>query len=315
MFLWVENPNLAQTDHAHYAAYFATMRRFMTTNCVGITVNRVVMKTPYPQYHFAYAANQKIFWPPAASPFFTELIAKGPRNVKYHLYPMITTKTRPYWASFSGTSDIGVAVFKFASLWNKFLIGQGYAGIGGVVVDYESTLPGDSFRTAAGVYRLKSLFPGIQFGAALGYDDYIKLGAMAPYTDHFFLEMYDWYRPTQGITLTANSPFVVNRNNAPVVANYVMNTAVQPGLWAKYAAAGVNKVHLMWSLQHSGTNCINLQGGSSCGSRNDFGSWSPAGFHDFLVQIKARIAALGIPGLSALEHGLFHYNAMSPSWL
>jgi len=315
IFLWVESPNLAATDHAHYDAYFATMRKFMVSNCVGVTVNRVVMKVPYPQYHIAYSATQKIYWPPAASPFFTDIIAMSSKSVKYHLYPMLTSATRAYWQTFGGNRGVGYAVFSFASQWNAFLISKGYAGIEGVVVDYESLIASDGLMTAAGVNALKKQFPGIKFGATIGYDDGVKLHAMDSYTDHFFMQMYDWYKPTQGITLNSRSPFLVAINNAVSISNYLMKTAIQSVLWPQYVAAGTSKVHLMWSLQHANTNCINLQGMPTCGTRNDFGSWSPVGFNAFLVQIKKSIAALGMPALNQLEHGVFHYNSMQTAWL
>jgi hypothetical protein len=291
------------------------MRKFMTTNCVGVTVNKVVMKVPYPQYHNAYPTKQKIFWPPASSPFFTEVIAKMPKNIKYHIYPMLVPSTRGYWKSWAGTASVGYAVFSFVKQWNRFLVGNGYAGMEGLVVDVETVIPSDGLSSAAGVNRLKAQFPGVKFGAAIGFDDSPKLRAMRSYTDHFFLEMYDWYRPTQFITLTARSPFVVSKNNPAAISTYLMKTAIDPVLWREYVAAGTSKLHMMWSLQHAGTDCINMQGTGNCGTRNDFGAWSPAGFNAFLVKIKATIAGLGIPALNQMQHGVFHYNALPRSWL
>lgn len=316
MFLWVDSPTLEQTDHAHYAAYFAKLRKFMVSNCVGITVTRVVIRTPYPQYHKAYPTAQHIYWPPATSPLWTSLISALPKNVKFHIFPKLSDATsRAQWKLWGETNDVGAAVFSFANEWNKFLVRQGRPGIEGVVVDLEELSAGDSFFSASKTLALKARYPAIQFSATIGFDDVARLASMRSYTDQFFAQMYDWYKPYAHITASKNSPFLVNRNDPATAVNYITNTAMTRTMWQAYATTGAKRVHLMWSVQHMDANCVNSAGTGDCGIRNDFGSWSPVAVNSFIARMKAKIAGMGIAGLEKLEHGFFHYNSIPPSWL
>lgn len=117
---------------------------------------------------------------------------------------------------------------------------------------------------------------------------------------------YDFFRPTAYISQTANSRFLLYKNKASKMVNYVVNEAVDKVVQAAYADHR-SRAHLMWSLQHQDDGCVYPLNSGKCGYNNEFGSWNPAPFNEFLRLIKSK--------LPHKSQGVYHYDFLPYSMI
>ena len=90
-----------------FIAYFQRLKSFLESNCVNMLTTTIVVRVVSPYYPSA----NPMFWPPATSPLFTELISKlvlpNGNKVKILLYPYVMEDgDRINWVNFANVNGV-----------------------------------------------------------------------------------------------------------------------------------------------------------------------------------------------------------------
>ena len=305
-FVWVEWPWIL--DVAPAEDFYNQLLAFTQKNCIGASVTRLILRVLHPNYP---SAASSLWWPPASSPMYTNLIAKLPSNVELVLYPYIKdSDSGANWMSFGNASNPIEGAWAFMSQWNKFLEISSTKFVG-TVIDLEEVSGMQSYANVAVdaslATALKAKFGQHEFGVAAGFDG---VGKIQSGFDKVYVELYDFYKPKAYAAQDAvTSPFLENRGNVSAMVDYILNVALTPYQLENYFSHS-NIVMAMWSDQNLNGSCLfpdDLK--NICGINYEFGTWSAQGFHEFLAAVK-----LASPAMAAVSHGIFQFSYIPTSW-
>ena len=154
--------------------------------------------------------------------------------------------------------------------------------------------------------NIKLKYPNTGFEVTTGFDVLSKIAE--PAFDKVYGQFYDFYAPQAFAAQSASeSPFVLKKDDAAAMADYVMNEAIPGNILRRYEGYK-DKLLVMWSNQNIGGTCIYGDGSGRCGINYEFGLWSPSAFNHFLKEMKSR----GVFG--SMNHGIFQFSFMPQSW-
>ena len=306
-FIWVEWPWIV--DVAPAQAFYDQLLSFTKSNCIGASVTRLILRVLHPNYP---SAGSSLWWPPAASPLYTNLISKLPSNVELILYPHIKDiDSGSAWMTFGNASNPIEGAWSFMTRWNEFLSNSGSPKFVGSVIDLEEVSGMQSYANvivdASFASSLKSKFGNFEFGIAAGFDG---VGKIQQGFDKVYVELYDFYTPTAyAAQNSVTSPFIQHRGDINGMVDFILNKALTPYQLENYAKYS-SVVMAMWSNQNINGLCIHPDDTKHiCGINYEFGSWSAEGFNSFLTAIKA-----ASPAMAAIKHGMFQFSYTPTSW-
>lgn len=318
--IWAEwASGLTKLDDAQ--EYYSLMASFLKSNCAGLKVNKLVLRMFYPT--FPSATKDSYFAPTTEAPLFGLLKQLASTNVtEVHFYPYVMDSyDQKQWLSYSNGSDVLSAAFQLADSWRSFMNSQGLNGsvVKGLVLDYEEVIGQEEILNDSPVESLKTKY-NFTFGMSTGFDDKNKLKKFRPLVDRFYLQAYDFYVPTSETNRTSESIFLKSHNDADALVNYVNGQAITSGLWDFYAENS-SDITLMWSLQSMDIqteektlqSCLfPLKGsrGSTCGANNEFGSWSPFAFNQFLQKLN-KVQ----PTSTVIDSAIYSFTFLPRGWL
>jgi hypothetical protein len=163
--------------------------------------------------------------------------------------------------------------------------------------------------TADELLPYKQLYPNIRMATTIGYDDLKRLSYYSPIMDYMYLQAYDLYYPYPGADTTKDSIFTVYRDDPVALTNVLLSKVFTPAIIAAYQPF-LSKIKMMWSTQTLESKaCFYTINNGSCGINNEF-NWKPSTFNQF-IQLLIR----GNPTMSAVEHGIYTFNFLMPTWL
>ena len=302
LFVWVEWPSITSVTDA--ATFYDKLAAFVNKNCVDASVSRLVLRVLHP----SFPSSSSLWWPPATSPLYTNLIQKIPSSVELVVYPYLMDQSSvSAWQAFSPGSNPVEAVWDFMTQWNAFLTLQGHRGFVGTAIDMEEASGLKSLTgtviDASLVSSLKAKYGLLEFGVTAGFD---SLGGVAGF-DRVYLEMYDFYTPVVSADKLSTSPFLLNKDNPSAMVDFILNQVLTTELSGYDTHA--NEIFAMWSNQDLGSACIAPDNGR-CGLNNEFGSWSGSSFNQFITLLKQRS-----PVMAKLRHGVFQFSYTPTAWL
>ncbi|EER20269.1 hypothetical protein Pmar_PMAR005521 [Perkinsus marinus ATCC 50983] len=275
-------------------------------------VTKLILRVLHPQFPPGVSSSDRLWYPDGdvtKSIMYTELLTKlGGTSVRevFMLPYVFDEVSREGWLSIAPTKGkVMSGVFHLLKEYNAKLSSIQFSGI---TVDYEEMkhVPTeyDLFWDPQGEADFKD-GTNFEVGVAIGFDQVGRFEEW-PWVNNLYLEMYDFFRPTAYISQTANSRFLLYKNKASKMVNYVVNEAVDKVVQAAYADHR-SRAHLMWSLQHQDDGCVYPLNSGKCGYNNEFGSWNPAPFNEFLHLIKSR--------LPHKSQGVYHYDFLPYSMI
>ena len=309
MILWTEWPTL---DIGAWPEYFAQLREFLTDNCGGFRFNRVIMRVLDPTFQ---RERGQLWQVSRRSSFYVDFLRHLGPGIEVHIYPyLLERESALAWTSGHG-SEVESALegaFKYVRDWNRILIDDGLpARLGGVVCDKEE---GRNFlHDLEHLARLKRTYsiagaPRPKFGLGIGFDTTGSIPSFSEEIDNFYVEMYDWYvpghRPVRKIT--AEKYHAVNNPARFVeVLETIQNLVSHYHRYREH-----DRIVFMWSLQNSGhRHCLYPLNDGTCGERQDFGSWTPGHFRDFLSALASRESVF-----AQRQHALFQFSYVPHTW-
>ena len=338
LFVWIEGPRMYQP--AEFVAFYQKVKVFLESNCAHIRPTTLAIRTAHPYYVPNYASE---YWPPNTSPLFTELLSKlnVGSPVKVVLYPYVFDDfSRSQWVKFANSGSVDKVlprvtypatssaatvlssvniydgIFQFVKGWQLAVDSLGSnVKIDGFVIDYEeiSRYPDSKYLVrfnADEINPYRALYPSIKVGTTVGYDDVKKMVTFESYVDYLFLEAYDLYYPYAGADATADSIFTTYKDNPVGLANVLSKNVFTSGILAAYQAR-LSKIFIMWSTQSlTVTNCLYKLNNGSCGVNNEFGSWRPDTFNQFIQAVKGTSTTM-----ANVQHGVYTLNFVQPTWL
>lgn len=309
MIMWTEWPTL---EKGAWPDYFARLREFLTDNCGGFRFNRVIMRVLDPSFQ---AKRGELWQVTRTSSFYVDFLRHLGAGIEVHIYPyLLETESALKWTSGRG-DDVETALegaFKYVRDWNNILIEDGLpARLGGIVCDKEE---GRNFLhdlEHLGGLKTRYSVPGaprLKFGLAIGFDSTGSIPSFSDEIDNFYVEMYDWYIPGH----RSVRPIVAERYDAvnnPRKFVDVLET-VQDLVSHYHRYRQHDRIVFMWSLQNSGhRHCMYPLNDGTCGERQDFGSWTPGHFREFLSVLASREAVF-----AQRQHALFQFSYVPLSW-
>ena len=310
-FIWTEWPSLSDLSAA--SAYYDGLLKFIRSNCAGLGVTRVVLRILHPYYPWK---DQNFYLPSQTSVLYQAFISKLPSNVELVMYGYVMEAPAiQAWTTELGVSTAIEGVVAFMKKWNDFLGSVGSSQrFKGVVFDLEEFPSMQKLSpwtlNAGNVAALKSKYGQFEFSTTIGYDALGTLSTQAAFVDKLYLQLYDLYQPYRNVGPTADSRFLVFKNNAATMGDFILNTVLSSQILSAYAQYS-DKVMLMWSNQNLVGSCLYpLDGKTNCGANNEFGLWDPDAYNAFLSYVKGKS-----PVLNNLKHGLFQYSFTPPSWV
>jgi hypothetical protein len=276
------------------------MLSFINGNCAGLRVTRVILRVLDPYF----GGNGQLWLPSTSSIVYTAFLSKLPSNVQLYVYPyLLEAPSRQNWIKYAGTASSLEAVYKYATAWNGVLAKASSAlRFSGVVTDGEEKV--GFIDELPSVPGWKAAY-GMTFGLAIGYDMTGSFLLYDKYVDQYYMEMYDFYNPSNGATFDYASSSLLN--NPTAFVSLLMNTILPSIILNKYNS----KCVFMWSNQQNNpAGCLYNLGGLNCGVNNDFGIWSPSAVNQFLAQVK-----LAHPIFASQPHAFFQFSFTPPSWM
>jgi hypothetical protein len=305
MILWVEWPTL---EVGGWPEYFANLLAFVTNACGGIRFHRLVMRVLHPEFQ---RERGKLWQISETSAFYTEFLSKLPRGIEVYIYPyLLNGKAASSWSDTMGVSMPIEGAFKYAHEYNKLLIRHGHgARIFGIVTDKEEGrhFEGDlvHLRTLKDRYTGGGA-PRLRFGMTLGFDCAGSIPSLNKDIDDIYLEMYDFYQyDSKHVVPVEPGSF---RNDPHGFSNELDRKQRWSLHFDRYRKH--EKVIFMWSLQSRSSNkCMHPMNDNTCGERDDFGTWTPRAFRDFLSHISSRESVF-----KERQHALFQYSVVPHSW-
>jgi hypothetical protein len=313
LFLWTEVPTQQLGDsRSAWSAFYRRMLHYVLGNCIRAETTRVILRVMNP----AFPSTNPMWADPRTSPMYTDFISGLPPGIDLQLYPYLGGSRGPAaWAAYSETnSDPLEGVFNFAILWNSELASLNTTSrFTGIVLDLEEDFVLDWEHVGALKQVYNSQIPFL--GVSIGFDEVVKLKQLAPYVDHFYMQMYDFYtRDIRRITSQyETSPFVIYRDNPAAIAQWLkVEVLTYPDLFAIYRKHR-SKIYIMWSTQNRGSSdCIYPLRGT-CGSHYEFGLFKPESFNEFMRLITADSPFRLFPGVQG--HGLFQFDLLRTDWV
>jgi hypothetical protein len=313
LFLWTEVPTEQLGDsRSAWRAFYRRMLNYVLRNCIRAETTRVILRVMNP----AFPATNPMWADPKTSPMYTEFISKLPPGIDLQLYPYLGGRRGPAaWASYSeSNSDPLEGVFNFAILWNSELALMNATSLfTGIVLDLEEDFVLDWSHVGGMKARYIPQIPYL--GVSIGFDEVVKLKQLAPFVDHFYMQMYDFYtRDIRHITSTyETSPFVIYPNNPVAIAEWLkVEVLTDPDLFAIYRKYR-SKIYIMWSTQNKGSSdCIYPLRGT-CGSHYEFGLFSPESLNQFFQLVTTHPEFRLFPGVQG--HGLFQFDLLRTDWV
>jgi len=299
MILWVEWPTL---ETGTWPEYFSNLLAFIRNACGGIRFHRLVMRVLHPQFQ---RERGELWQISESAAFYTEFLTKLPRGVEVYIYPyLLGGDDAASWSDTMGVRMPIEGVFKYAHEYNKLLARNGVAArISGIVTDKEE---GRHFE--GDLVHLRSLKEryGGRFGMTLGFDCAGSIPALNRDIDDIYLEMYDFYQyGSRAVVPVEPGSF---KNDPEGFANELDRRQRWEMFFSHYRSHA--KVIFMWSLQTRTSNkCMHPMNDDTCGERDDFGTWSPHSFRDFLATISSREHVF-----NQRQHALFQYSVVPHSW-
>ena len=310
-----------------FVAFYQRLTTFLVSNCVNMMTTTLVIRIVHPAYP---TAADPLFWPPATSPLYTEMIAKlqlkTGNKIKVLLYPYVMEDNdRNKWVQFAQSMNVAPlldnqssvydGIFAYTKAWQDFVASSPSSFvIDGFMIDYEeiSTRIGTQniFNfTIESVGPYRTAYPTVKMGTSIGYDDAKKIRTFDPFIDYFHLQVYDFFYPYASADKSpTDSIFEVYRDNPSGFLSTVLANVLTPTILKAYAGRE-SKIKLMWSTQTLAIkNCLYPLRNGLCGVNYEF-QWTPARFNQFAQMV------LASPQLGAFEHGLYTYNFMRQDWL
>lgn len=307
--LWAEWPTL-DSDEA-WKQLFKDILSYMTRNCANIRTTKLIMRVLNPS--FVLSGSNTALHPSETSPLYTGLISKLPKNVQLHFYPyMMDARAQTAWETFGGATgqqNLMANVYKFTNEWNNFLSTVGAPLVKGIIIDNEEIRHLPNFGEILDLQSITALKGDLEFGITIGFDELTRLSNWAPNVDRFYLQVYDLYTPVADVAKTANSPFLKMENDAASMAKFIVEEVLTPKIWQVYNKFA-KQITLMWSLQSQGKNCFYPLNDNNCGGNNEFGSWSPKAFNEFIHEFKAAANSN-----NSLEHAIFQFSFVPKDWV
>ena len=308
LFIWTEWPSL--TDPAAASTYYSGLLGFMSANCIGARIPRLILRVLHPQYP---SVSNSFYTPSKTSILYSAFLSKIPTNTQLIIYPYVMEQPAGVAWMANGAPNPVEGTVQFMKSWNTLLAGSGLS-FSGIVLDMEE-LPGlnsySSFQvTAASVSSLKAKYGAFEFGITAGFDQIGVIQNSVGFVDKIYLELYDFYTPYVNVGHTTDSKFLTMKNEATAFGDFVLTSAIAPSVLSAYAQYP-DKLMAMWSNQNLVGKCLYpLDGISKCGANYEFGVWDPLAFNSFVTYVKTKS-----PALSKLQHGIFQYSFTPPNWI
>ncbi|KAF4694485.1 hypothetical protein FOZ60_008062 [Perkinsus olseni] len=260
VFWWTEWPSGLYTK-VQWTDYYRRLLRLLTTNCAYMRVTKLILRVLHPQFPPGVSSSDRLWYPDGdvtKSVLYTELLTKlGGTSVReiFMLPYVFDEVSREGWLSIAPTKGkVMSGVFHLLNEYNAKLSSIKFSGI---TVDYEEMkhVPTeyDLFWDPQGEADFKD-GTNFEVGVAIGFDQVGRFEEW-PWISHFYLEMYDFFRPTAYISQTADSRFLLYENMPSKMVNYVVNEAVDKVVQAAYVEHQ-SRAHLMWSMQFQGDQCV-----------------------------------------------------------
>lgn len=312
--MWAEWPTL-QSDN-EWPGFFNNVLNYVNNNCGNLRTTNLVMRIMNP--YFSFDGSSTAMFPTATSPLYTGLISKLPSTVQLHFYPYVMdAAAQAAWQQYGGAtgqSNLVPSIYKFANDWNTFLSSVGAPLVKGIVIDNEEirTLP--NYAQILDPSTIQAVKGSLEFGITIGFDEIPRMRSLAPTVDRFYLQVYDLYTPVANVDQTGNSPFLKMQNDGASMAQFIVSQVIAPTIWEAYNELA-SQVTLMWSSQSSGKDCLYPLNNGTCGGNNEFGSWSPKAFNDFVVAFKAAATAANQSSAETLQHALFQFSFVPTEWV
>ncbi|KAF4660489.1 hypothetical protein FOL47_007153 [Perkinsus chesapeaki] len=239
VFWWTEWPSGLYTE-AQWTQYYQRLFRLLTTNCAYMRVTKLILRVLHPQFPPGASSSGKLWYPDGdvtQSIIYKELLTKlGQTSVReiYMLPYVFDSVSREGWLSIAPTKGkVMSGVFHLLEEYNTQLSSIKFSGI---TVDYEEMkhLPAeyDLFWDPNGASDFKD-GTNFEVGVAIGFDQIGRFEEW-PWIDNFYLEMYDFFRPTPYIDQTSDSRFLVYENDYSKMVDYIVNEAVDKKVQAAH---------------------------------------------------------------------------------
>jgi hypothetical protein len=324
VFLWVEQSGSLKSK-SDFVDFYRKLNTFiLQQNAVNLAFSTLVIRTPHPKYPTSSA--EAMYWPPASSPLYTELIAPmmaSKKNIKILLYPYIMEDfDRDTWVTFAsiggkpvvGSTGFTVydGVFAFTKAWQDF-VNVGTVTIDGFMIDYEEIYKAMGTSNVVTLTQevftpYKKAYPTIKTATTVGFDDAKRIAFFDPFMDYIHLQVYDLYYPYVGADKSAkDSIFESFRDNPTGLHDVILKKVFTSSILNNYKGRE-NKIKLMWSTQTLATrNCLYPLRDGTCGVNYEF-NWSPQKFNEFIKLVQSSYQ------LGGFEHGIYTYNFMPVNW-
>ena len=291
-----------------WVKFYADIYSFVNANCARLQVTRILLRVTLPVFPLNQAGP---WWPPNASPMYTELISKLDDNVELFVYPYVMEEyNQQMWAQLSsdGTNTIE-GVFAFAGEWNAFLQGVGSRlRFDGVVLDYEEFYKGRNPEIRSQVLNIASLKAqyNMKSGISFGYQSWAYMTEWDSVMDEYYLQFYDYYYSPL-VDRTENSPFIIYKNDPAGLVEFTLSTALEN--LSENPAKYPPKVQVMWSIQSLKADCIYPMTDGTCGMNWEFGNWDAASFNEYLREFRKQS-----PNLGSKPQGIFQFSFIPNNW-
>ena len=309
IFLWLEFPTFQQKSE--WQGFYESAISFVRSNSANYLVSKLVVRVLHPNF----GRDQGLLWQIGTdSVFYTHFLSLLPSTIEVCVLPyLLEASSAAFWISTMHTATPLEGVYKYVAEWNMFLAGlPGYFGprIVGIVADHEeqrgyiSTIGlipelRDKYSTAG--------YEPLRFGTTVGFDGTGSILQMPAYVDDVYVEMYDFY--LHGVSavhpIPANLPGILDNPDGYI-------DLLDSEVWETHLDdfASSSKINFMWSLQHTGNDCLFPLDTGHCGERNDLGSWTPEAAREFLTLVRERHSVFG-----ERPNGFFQFSFMPPSWI